>query len=296
MPDWPLISQQTQTTSETILDANSARPISGGCINAAYKVTGRRNGNRQTFFIKTNTAGNLPMLEAETEGLHALINSHSLRAPAPICSGTAGEHAYLVMEHITLKGIGNDEQLGSGLALMHQTLHPQFGWHRHNTIGNTPQPNHWRDDWVTFWAEQRLGAQLKLASQNGAGYSLLHRGDMLLTALPAFFTEYQPVPSLLHGDLWSGNTAFDTQGQPVIFDPALYFGDRETDLAMTELFGGFSPAFYNAYNAAWPLDSGYITRKTLYNLYHILNHFNLFGGSYKSQAQDMIDRLLSECS
>lgn len=295
MPDWRSISQQVQIASGTILATDTIRPVGGGCINAAYALTGNQHGNQQTFFIKTNTADSLSMFEAEAEGLHALINSHSLRVPTPICSGIAGEDAYLVMEHITLQGTGDDAQLGNGLATMHQARCPQFGWHRHNTIGSTSQLNHETDNWVTFWAEQRLGTQLELAGQNGAKRSLLSRGERLQTTLAAFFTDYQPVPSLLHGDLWSGNAAFDTQGQPVIFDPAVYFGDRETDLAMTELFGGFSSTFYAAYNAVWPLDAGYATRKTLYNLYHILNHFNLFGGGYESQAQGMIDRLLSEC-
>ncbi|HHI94535.1 MAG TPA: fructosamine kinase family protein [Gammaproteobacteria bacterium] len=295
MPDWHAISQQVQATSGTILATDSARPVGGGCINAAYVLTGSQDGNPQNFFIKTNRADNLSMFEAEAEGLHALRSSHSLRVPAPVCSGIAGGNAYLVLEHIALKGTGDDTQQGNRLAAMHQTRHPQFGWHRHNTIGSTPQLNRWTDSWVTFWSEQRLGAQLELAGQNGAKHSLLRRGDRLQAALPAFFDDYQPAPSLLHGDLWSGNAAFDEQGQPVIFDPAVYFGDRETDLAMTELFGGFSAAFYAAYNATWPLDAGYATRKTLYNLYHILNHFNLFGGGYESQAQGMIDRLLSEC-
>ncbi len=295
MPDWQSISQQVQIASGTILATDTVRLVGGGCINTAYALTGSQNGNRQTFFIKTNTADSLSMFEAETEGLHALINSHSIRVPTPICSGIAGKDAYLLMEHITLQDTGDDALLGNRLAAMHQTQWLQFGWHRHNTIGNTPQLNHKTDNWVTFWARQRLGTQLELASQNGAKRALLSRGEKLQTTLPTFFTDYQPVPSLLHGDLWSGNTAFDAQDQPVIFDPAVYFGDRETDLAMSELFGGFSSAFYAAYNAAWPLDAGYATRKTLYNLYHILNHFNLFGGGYESQAQDMIDRLLSEC-
>jgi len=295
MPDWLSISQQVQTASGIHLSTDTARPVSGGCINTAYMLTGNQNESRQPWFIKINTADNLSMFEAEAEGLQALIDSHTLRAPTPVCSGITGKDAWLVMEYIALRNTGDDTQLGNELAAMHQTRHPQFGWHRHNTIGNTPQLNQQTDDWVTFWAEQRLETQLERAGQNGAERSLLHRGDMLQTALSAFFTDYQPVPSLLHGDLWSGNAAFDAQGLPVIFDPAVYFGDRETDLAMTELFGGFSPAFYNAYNAAWPLDAGYATRKTLYNVYHILNHFNLFGGDYQSQALSMINRLLSEC-
>ncbi|MCF6336443.1 MAG: fructosamine kinase family protein [Gammaproteobacteria bacterium] len=296
MPDWQSISRQVHIAAGTVLATDTVRPVGGGCINAAYALTGHQNGHPQPFFIKTNTADSLSMFEAEAEGLHALINSHSLRVPTPICSGIAGEDAYLVMEHITLQSTGDDAQLGSRLAAMHQTRCPQFGWHRHNSIGSTPQLNHETDNWVTFWVKQRLGTQLTLASQNGAKRSLLSQGEKLQTTLAAFFTDYQPVPSLLHGDLWSGNAAFDTQGQPVIFDPAVYYGDRETDLAMTELFGGFSPAFYAAYNAAWPLDAGYATRKMLYNLYHILNHFNLFGGGYESQALGMIDRLLSECA
>lgn len=295
MLDWQSISQHVKTASGINLATNTARPISGGSINAAYVVSGQHNGQTQTFFIKTNSANRLSMFEAEVEGLQALRDSHSLRVPAPICSGVAGLAAYLIMEHLPLSGKGDDTQLGSGLASMHRSQHTKFGWQRDNTIGSTPQPNHWADDWLRFWAEHRLGTQLELAAHNGARRSLLSRGEKLQLALPAFFIGYQPVPSLLHGDLWSGNYAFDEQDQPVIFDPATYYGDRETDLAMTELFGGFSSNFYAAYRDTWPLDVGYDTRKTLYNLYHILNHFNLFGGGYQSQAQGMIDRLLSEC-
>ena len=295
MPDWQSITQQVQAETALKLEVGSIRPVGGGCINNAYVLTGTQSGIRTFLFIKTNNAASLPMFEAEAEGLQALIDSNSLRVPTPIASGVAGQHAYLMMEHVSLRGSGEDAQLGAGLAAMHQTQREQFGWHRDNTIGATPQNNAWKDNWTAFWAEQRLGKQLSLAEQSGAGQSLLRRGEALLTALPAFFSNYQPVASLLHGDLWSGNYAFDETGQPLIFDPAVYFGDRETDLAMTELFGGFSPKFYAAYNEAWPLDAGYATRKTLYNLYHILNHFNLFRGSYLSQATGMIDRLLSEC-
>jgi len=294
MPHWHLISQQIEATSGICLDSDSARITSGGCINEAYTLTGQHNGQHCSFFIKINTAGKLDMFEAEAEGLQALLDSHSLRVPNPVCSGAAGEHAYLLMEHIQLVARGDDAQLGTALAAMHQSQHTHFGWQRGNTIGASPQLNPWTESWRTFWAEQRLGTQLELAAQNRAGRALLNRGEKLLAALPAFFGDYQPVPSLLHGDLWSGNYAFDEQGQPVIFDPATYYGDRETDLAMSELFGGFSPSFYAAYNAVWPLDAGYTSRKTLYNLYHILNHFNLFGGGYLSQAQGMIDRLLGE--
>jgi protein-ribulosamine 3-kinase len=294
MPDWRAIAQQIQLNTGVQLNAESARAVGGGCINAAYVLVGQQDGQSHEYFIKTNVASAVAMFEAEADGLRELAASHSLRVPLPHCSGVVGNDAYLLLEHVALRGRGDDAQLGVGLATMHRVQLEQFGWRRDNTIGATPQGNRWTKDWPTFWAEQRLGTQLALAGQNGAGRALQRSGDTLLAALPSFFDNYQPLPSLLHGDLWSGNYAFDEQGQPVIFDPAVYFGDRETDLAMSELFGGFSAAFYAAYNDAWPLDAGYATRKTLYNLYHILNHFNLFGGGYLSQAQGMIERLLSE--
>jgi fructosamine-3-kinase len=147
---------------------------------------------------------------------------------------------------------------------------------------------------VEFWREHRLGYQLGLAEQRGGPANLLRKGEQLMQLVPNLFTDYQPRPSLLHGDLWSGNYAVTREGDPIIFDPAVYFGDREADLAMTELFGGFSRRFYQAYNEAWPLDKGYQVRKTFYNLYHILNHFNMFGGGYGGQAERMTEQLLNE--
>jgi fructosamine-3-kinase len=170
-----------------------------------------------------------------------------------------------------------------------------FGWHRDNTIGSTSQPNSWCEEWLEFFRERRLRHQLTLARRTGhdAGGRLQRRGGELLERLGAFFTSYRPAPSLLHGDLWGGNRAADGQGRPVIFDPAVYYGDREADIAMTRLFGAFSGEFYAAYEAAWPLDREAPRRIELYNLYHVLNHLNLFGGGYLAQAQGMIDRLLA---
>jgi fructosamine-3-kinase len=265
--------------------------VGGGCINAAYVL----EAGQRRFFVKVNGAKELAMFEAEAEGLTALGASDSIRVPQPLCYGVAGTDAYLVMEYLALGGRGKAEHLGEALAAMHRSQQTRFGWHRDNTIGSTPQINDWSADWPGFWRDRRLGAQLTLAAGNGAGTGLLRKGERLQQNLAAFFSDYQPLASLLHGDLWSGNYAFDDSGRPVIFDPAVYYGDRETDLAMTELFGGFPSGFYAAYEAAWPLDVGYSVRKTLYNLYHILNHFNLFGGGYLAQAEGMMDRLLSEC-
>jgi len=148
-------------------------------------------------------------------------------------------------------------------------------------------------DWIAFYRAWRLRPQFELARHNAAPRGLLRQGERLLERLEAFFPGYHPMPSLLHGDLWGGNHGY-ADGVPVLFDPAVYYGDREVDLAMTELFGGYPADFYAAYREAWPLDPGYRVRKPLYNLYHVLNHFNLFGGGYAAQAEAMVRRLLAE--
>ena len=271
--------------------------MGGGCINEAF-VVGNANGGDVQYFVKLNRAELLPMFEAEAAGLAEILATDSIKAPAPICSGEAEGSSFLVLQHLAFAS--NTETsaqlLGNQLAAMHRHSAAHFGWTRDNTIGSTPQINTQGNNWATFYGEHRLGYQLTLAQQNGASTRLLDSGQRLLQHLPTFFETYQPIPSLLHGDLWGGNWATDHSGAPVIFDPAVYYGDREADLAMTELFGGFSDRFYHSYRHAWPWDAGYETRKVLYNLYHVLNHFNLFGGSYAVQAQDMIHRLIAEVS
>lgn len=264
--------------------------MGGGCINQAFKLS---DGSR-SFFVKTNADDRLPMFEAEAAGLEEILATHSLRAPKPVCYGRSDSAAWLVLEFLELGGRGSGAKMGRQLAQMHRQTAAQFGWARDNTIGSTPQPNAWTESWVDFLRDQRLGHQLELAAQHGYGASLRHKGGRLRAGLGAFFSTYQPVPSLLHGDLWGGNAGYLASGEPVIFDPAVYYGDREADLAMTELFGGFGADFHAAYREAWPLDAGYGTRKTLYNLYHVLNHAYLFGGGYVGQAQSMLDRLLAE--
>jgi len=167
--------------------------------------------------------------------------------------------------------------MGEQLADLHRHTSPdgRFGWHRDNYIGATPQANGWKESWAEFWLERRLRPQLELAGRNG----------FVLEAPPLGLLDgHEPKPCLLHGDLWSGNAGFTLQG-PVVFDPAVYYGDREADLAMTELFGGFPREFYEAYQEAYPLENGYELRKQLYNLYHLLNHLNLFGAGYLAQVK-----------
>src|SRR5215831_14880566 len=181
-----------------------------------------------------------------------------------------------------------------GLRALHAVTTARFGWWRDNTIGRTPQANAWNADWTEFFRECRLRPQLALGERQGFPRGLSERGARLLEALPALLEGHQPRASLLHGDLWGGNWLAAATGEPVLFDPAVYYGDRETDLAMTHLFGGFGAGFYHAYESAAPLPAGAALRTELYNLYHVLNHANLFGGGYAAQARATIDRLLSE--
>ena len=252
------------------LGIEQAAPASGGCIHQCYRV--RIAG--QARFLKVNGAQFADAFAAEADGLDAL-RSAGLAAPAPLAHGVAGDQAYLLLEYLDLNGRKNFEALGRGLARAHRQAGPRCGWHRDTYIGATPQANAWCDDWAQFWLERRLRPQVELAKRNG------FQVDLPPLKL---LEKHQPRASLLHGDLWSGNAGFTDAG-PVLFDPAVYYGDREADLAMTELFGGFPREFYAAYQEAYPLESGYEHRKQLYNLYHLLNHLNLFGGGYFGQVK-----------
>ncbi|MCP3871476.1 MAG: fructosamine kinase family protein [Gammaproteobacteria bacterium] len=289
MTDWKPITDHLSQLSERPFKPGPPQRIGGGCINTTFIL----DDKEQRYFVKLNDSHLLSMFEAEAQGLEELQLSATIRVPRPICFGKTDQQAYLVLEFIDMTGRADPVSAGRQLAALHRTTSERFGWHRDNTIGSTPQPNEWYDNWMEFWREKRLGYQLTLAAENGYSGNLQRRGEILLQSLPSLL-EHQPVPSLTHGDLWSGNLAYDRDSQPVIYDPATCYADRETDLAMTELFGGFGSDFYAAYREAWPLIPGYSTRRTLYNLYHILNHLNLFGGGYGNQALGMIDRLLAE--
>lgn len=294
IPDWKIVCKQIEKVTKQAFSIKKSYAVSGGCINSAYVL----QGENISFFIKLNQAALLYMFEAEFAGLTELALSGTVKVPHPIGYGLLTEKAYIVMEMLSLNSTKSqsDDKLGHQLAQLHQIKQPFFGWNRDNTIGSTRQINLSSDNWVTFWHDNRLGFQLSLAEKNGYAGRLLDSGEKLSELLPLFFSRYSPQASLLHGDLWSGNASGTHDGVPVIYDPACYYGDREADIAMTELFGGFSPRFYSAYNDLFPLDSDYPVRKTLYNLYHILNHLNLFGSSYLPQAQNMIDSLISDVS
>ena len=287
---WETIGADIAAATGQQAELSGQESTGGGCINQTLRV---RYG-ADSYFVKLNTASRADMFAAEALGLRELQDSHTLRVPETVCWGDDGESAYLVLEDLQLGGRDDLAALGEGLAAMHRVTRERFGWDTDNTIGSTLQINTSEHDWVDFWRTQRLQFQLQLAAQNGHGGRLQSQGEKLLDAFPALFADYSPPASLLHGDLWSGNYAFNRSGEPVIYDPAVYYGDREADLAMTELFGGFGADFYAAYRANYPLDAGYGVRKTLYNLYHILNHLNIFGEGYRSQAYRMMDTLLAE--
>ncbi len=302
MPRHPATTDIERDLSQALeqsIQLQSWQAVSGGSIHQAWHVTSHNN---QHFFIKTNHHSNLHTLEAEALGLEALGQHISadnpLRIPAVYTWDGNQEYSWLVLEYIAFGRNSSKSQaaLGVGLAMLHQQTAPQFGFAADNVIGKSPQTNTWTNDWITFWAEQRLATQFTLAKQHGFYNSIQHEAEELLHLLPQLLQDHQPEPSLLHGDLWGGNAACDSDGNPVIFDPAVYYGDRECDIAMTSLFGGFSDEFYAAYNHVYPLDDGYQRRKNLYNLYHILNHANLFGSAYIMQSKSMMRQLIHEAS
>lgn len=292
---WTQIATQIAEATGDDFQINNRRSVGGGCINQGYAVI----GNTGTYFVKLNTASQVQMFEAEVLGLKQMLATQTIRVPKPIIWGTVTDFAYIVLEWLELGGERNTQswgEMGRQLAAMHRwnprsnregTI-KEFGWDINNTIGSTPQQNNWTTDWGEFFAEYRIGYQFQLARRRGGHFP---GQDRLLSIIPTLLN-HQPPPSLVHGDLWGGNASITKSGEPVIFDPATYIGDREVDIAMTELFGGFPSAFYRGYNEVWSLDDGYKQRKTLYNLYHILNHFNLFGGGYASQANQMIEQIL----
>jgi protein-ribulosamine 3-kinase len=253
------------------LGIEAAEKLAGGGVLECHWVT-IAGAER---FLKTGAARYADAFAAEADGLEAL-RAAGARAPQALAHGVAGGKAYLLIEHLELQTNGDYAALGSMLAALHRSSGARFGWQRDNYIGATPQVNSWCDDWGEFWLERRMRPQLTLAERNGFKIEDL--------ALEKILLGHKPQPSLLHGDLWNGNAGFNS-GAPVIFDPAVYYGDRECDLAMTELFGGFPAEFYSAYQKDFPLDAGYRTRKHLYNLYHLLNHLNIFGGGYLGQVK-----------
>jgi fructosamine-3-kinase len=269
-------------------------PVGGGDINEAVKVT---LANDREVFIKWNQRSFPGMFTAERRGLGLLASAEALRIPVVLAhSETTDDYpAFIVMEWL---GRGSSttplaEALGRGLAAQHQVTAETFGLDHDNFCGSNAQINTPAADWVTFFGERRLGYQMELASRRSRLPGQRGRRLEKLIAQLGNWLPSHPPASLLHGDLWGGNWLVTTAGEPALIDPAVYYGHREAELAFTELFGGFSAAFYQAYQAAWPLEPGYEERKPLYNLYHLLNHLNLFGESYGGGVDSILQRYVA---
>ena len=289
MPDWSIIISELNDAGVAVAMNAQPTPVGGGDISAAWRLASAGGD----VFVKTGPPSAADMFAAEADGLTELAAAGSIRVPEVIAVGHSDTPGFLALEWLCFDNSGADtqRQFGEQLAQMHRVTKRRFGWHRNNTIGFTPQNNEWDDDWINFFSEHRLGFQLQLALRNGFARELQDSGEQLLKRLPIYFEQAAAEPSLLHGDLWGGNWGC-CNGAPVIFDPAVYYGDRETDIAMTRLFGGFGKAFYDAYEESWPPQPGHRERQKLYQLYHVLNHLNLFGSAYLGRARGLIDELL----
>jgi protein-ribulosamine 3-kinase len=273
------------------------RPVSGGCIHDSRLVE-LTDGRR--LFVKADASAPDDLFEREAEGLAALAAAGAIRVPRDPLPGRAGSTLFLVMEAIPTgrPGAGFWEDFGRRFAALHRATargpeagECRFGFDHDNYLGGTPQPNGWSGDWPDFFRRRRLLHQLDLAEQRGHATPELRRlGDRLADRLDDLLALPDEPGCLLHGDLWSGNYLAGDTGAPVLVDPAAYHGHREADLAMTSLFGGFDPRFYAAYEEAWPLPPGTAERQDVYQLYHLLNHLNLFGGGYLSSSLSILRR------
>lgn len=277
---WHFISEQISQTTQRDFICNEIREIQGGDSHGTFKIS----GENKRFLVKTNKKIYLSNFEAEAEGLAHLSQSELIRTPKVICAGVVSDHSFLVLEYISMtEGTHTDwYKAGQALAEMHKNFSQKmYGWQSDNFIGLTPQANQWTKKWSHFYAEQRIGLMLQLLYEKGIQ---LVNIDKAVEVIKTLFAGHNPKASMLHGDLWQGNLGFNHH-QLVLFDPAFYFGDRETDMAMTELFGRFPDNFYQGYADIWPLDHEYQYRKPIYQLYHILNHALLFGGHYLDSAK-----------
>ncbi|KAE7999784.1 hypothetical protein FH972_004182 [Carpinus fangiana] len=265
--------------------------VGGGCINLAT----RYDTDAGSFFVKTNRSIGPSMFEAEALGLGAMYETRAIRVPKPFKVGplpTGG--SYIIMEFIQFgNSRGSQSILGRKLAEMHKAGKSEkgFGFDVNNTIGSTPQINTWSLDWIQFYGEHRLGYQLKLALDQYGDSTIYEKGQRLVKSMGPLFENVAIEPCLLHGDLWSGNISSDNNGEPVILDPACYYGHNEAEFGMSWC-AGFGGSFYNAYFEVTPKQPGFEKRRDLYMLYHYLNHYNLFGSGYRSSSMSIIDDYL----
>lgn len=287
MTDWSRIESAIRAATGSDFRISASQWVTGGCISEARRI----DGDDRSYFVKTGPASAADLFRAESDGLAALASTGAIRTPQVTCTGAVDDESWLVLEWIDLGGSADPAAMGRSLAAMHSHHGSHYGWHRDNWIGASPQRNDRSDDWATFWCSRRLAVQFDMAAARGHEALTARRHDVIERARD-LLRGHAPGASLVHGDLWSGNAGYDQHSHPVIFDPAVYCGDPEVDVAMTELFGGFPPAFYQAYREVIPALPGYRLRRDMYNLYHVLNHANLFGGGYVAQAHALMSGLL----
>jgi protein-ribulosamine 3-kinase len=262
--------------------------VSGGCINDCYALT----TSAGKFFVKTNNAARYPgMMAAEEKGLQLLASTKAISTPRVITTGECAGHSFILMEYLEQGSASPDfwEDFGYSLARLHRNTTDAFGLEYDNYIGSLPQYNAFTSLWIDFFRYQRIEVQLKIAIDNQLiDNSKIANFEALYKQLPSIVPTEQP--SLLHGDLWSGNFLYAANAKVALIDPSVYYGHREMEIAFTSLFGGFHPRLYDAYNNAWPLQPGFDERKDIYNLYSLLVHLNLFGRSYLSQIEGILQR------
>ncbi|WED23135.1 fructosamine kinase family protein [Vibrio sp. JC009] len=286
---WHAISQQLSETLMFTFQIRERNRIEGGDISECYMIS---DGD-QRYFVKVGDKESLPVFEAEAEGLQELRLSNTVSLPELVLVGQGKGKAFIILNYMATKPLEDSKHsfdFGVKLAHLHQWgEQKEYGFDRDNYIGATIQPNSWTKKWCHFFSEQRIGWQLQLLDEKGIRF-----GDIshIVKSIDKMLAHHNPKPSLIHGDLWHGNVA-NTAFGPVCYDPACYWGDRECDIAMTELFDGFDPEFYQGYESVSPLDFGYQQRKDIYNFYHILNHCNLFGGHYLEEAEQHLEKLIS---
>ena len=279
------ILSQVLATSVAI---EEVQRIGGGSISQSYRVRTTENN----YFIKVNNDINAElMFKAEASGLNLLRANSSFNIPKVASVVSDKSASYLVMNFIQSSGRSSKYwyNLGQKLAALHKNSNKKFGLHESNFIGSLPQQNDFEDDWPSFFANRRIIPMVEMAVNEAlVAKSIVTRVESVLNKIVVLMPN-EP-PSLVHGDLWSGNLIVDSQGQPCLIDPAVYYGHREMDIAFSHLFGGFDREFYEAYEEAYPMDPNFDERIDLYNLYPLLVHLNLFGRSYLGQIENILAR------
>jgi fructosamine-3-kinase len=286
----PAIEQSIRDATGNAFALSGSAPVAGGCISQTMGVC----GENARYFVKLAPLTNAAMFDVEADGLAAIAATGTIRTPEVIAQGQTNTTAFLVLEFLDIRSLASPDdgkRFARALADLHRQTGAHFGWHCDNFIGRTPQRNAPDEYWSRFYIEHRLRPQFARASENGYGLELNEIGKRLCARLPSLFLDYRPQPNLLHGDLWHGNAGMTCAGEPVVFDPAIHYGDRECDLAMCALFGGFPTSFHVEYQAVSPLAPDSNRRRMLYSLYHILNHLNLFGRGYLGEARRLAARL-----